>query len=621
MHTFLLCVDRNPERAQHAVARCAARLDTVLAPRVGALAIDEGALLPPMARYCTAVPRTTARPGLVSVAARGDRAVIAFGEAGGVGATTAAGPLLDAWCEGGPAAARRLAGCFGAALLDGRQGTVTVLHDHTAQRRLFHYRGDGFTAISPHDATLAGAGLFPAQPDETALATAIACGWSAGGRSYLSGVASDSPNHFTVIDRHAATRVADPILESGASLDPADGRAVARHIDGMIDQARRGMRQAVAGHDRINLEMSAGADSRCVFLLARSAVADTGATIIPICTGAPRSADVRVARDMCARYGLDFLAQTAETPAADAFRTELDRLAFTNNGDANANRLLIQPTNGYPGDEILQLHGNGGEIYRGYTYPHAGGPLSTAQARDVLRGQITRRVPAAFAAEAAAAAVDRFVETVDGYAPLCRDGHDLMDLVYACERNAVWGQARARMTWQWLWGPYSDAALMRAAFRLPAPIGRPPRLHLQILRRLAPELVWLPVNDRWVFPLQGGGPGVRLLDRGYRRIRSVRNAPGKLRRMARRAGILTDDTPKADMLNIEHLRGRAVAGLRAPLAALLTDRGTATGGLIDADGVHRLMEEHVRGARSHTLLIGSLATIESWWSLVREMRG
>lgn len=613
MHSFLFAVGKDRAVPNRVIRTCCHVLEEWLSPRVGGLQTGVEERLGSGCAWCWSVPEKTRRKEVISWVSEPGSAALVFGDFPGQRGDSPARIVHEAWRVGGVRTVRELDGCFGAVLVDDTKSQVILLNDPTAQRRLFFYTDKEMLLVSPHDFMLAASGAFPLAWDTGAMASTLVVGWSVQGASYMQGVRHGASNTYIAWSNGSHREIHDPILDLQQTLDPHDTRSVRDNLNQMIELAGSAVREVVADRKVVRVELSAGADSRMVFGLALGA-SESAQNIVPVCVGGPACTDVNVAHRLCSNYGISFARTETVTPSAEEFAAEATRLAFAANGDANSNRLVLQPRQGYTTDDVLQLHGNGGEIYRGYYYPRVRGVLRPAlgidKARHLLTAKCLMRQPEGLDPQAAASMREKLAAALAGYEPLCRDGYDLLDLFYACERNAVWGQARSRMTWRMLWSPFNCVPLLRAAFVLPSPIGDPALLHREVIRRNVRKGYWTPVNGEWLMPLQRRNAISRGLDKLDRRSRRLQR---RLRRhVSRRHGTSVS-------LDIEGGRRDALAGsLHDYVRPLLTDEAAVCTTLLGRPSIERLLEQHRNQEADHTVVLGGLVTIELWNNLVME---
>jgi hypothetical protein len=296
---------------------------------------------------------------------------------------------------------------------------------------------------------------------------------------------------------------------------------------------------------------------------------------VAICSGGADSVDRQVAQDIAFNYGVDFQAKDGNASAPDDFLLNCKKIAFANNGDSNARTVALSPDNDH---NIMRLHGNGGEICRGYYYPFRLEKrltsLSKNNAKQLLKQKFFKKQLIGLSNESVQALLKNFDEELNLCAELGESGCDLLDLFYAYERNAVWGQHRARNTWRKLYGPFNDPALMRAIFQLPSPIGFPPHLHKFVVRRHVSKMYWRWINDAWLLPWQSERVGFRILEKLHRKISVA--IPGSGR---------TDD-----VMDIAKLRNLAFAGALHPLLVDVVKRSSPIWRtLVDEESLQKLL--------------------------------
>ena len=155
--------------------------------------------------------------------------------------------------------------------------------------------------------------------------------------------------------------------------------------------------------------------------------------------------------------------------------------------------------------------------------------------------------------------------------------------------------------------PFYDYAVADFAFEVPAELRVGRRLHVELLRRHAPDLARVP--------RQGGGcvsiPG--MLARARTRVLRARRAARGL------WNNIHGGVPTA-----QRLRGFAdydfeLRGASRPLleGLVLSDR-TFDRGWYRPEGLRALVDEHLGYRRNHGRLLGAVATLEMWLRMVAD---
>lgn len=612
MHSFLLVVSSDNGRAADIAGRCADTISSWRPDIVGETVTGESLESTCQFAWFSTRPRDSGRNDLITHAVHPEAVVLVFGSSVDSRGPSLAEKIYRAWMRGGGEAVRRLEANFGAVVVDRRQPEVLLVHDPIAHRSLSHYGNAGTLVVSPHDHMLVASGQCPLEPDMVSVAAAAKFGWSIGGRSLLRGVTRPGPGEFHVWSAGRIRAVRNPLIDPDAGMDRNDARRRSVQLDEMVEIARSNMRDVTSNHELVRVELSAGLDSRGVFALARDAVGKDQ-TLHIVCIGSPGSPDVLVSREICRRYGIGFTPTQILAPDPEHFLEECDRLALAVNGIGSSGRLLINPDRGGILDDALQLHGNGGEIYRGklYPQPHAlrEDSLDVATARRALRTEHELRGFTGSEPGLTAEMWDRFDETVSDLEQSCRSGFDLLDLFHMNEKHAVWAQARSRMTWRFLWSPYGSAALARAAFSLPSPIGRGLAFHRQIIKRLAGKTYWMRVNDTWLLPLR----------REHMVFGALEKADQRCNRLRRR--MTAAHRPRTESRSIGNIRAEALkSGLWEPVRDSLAHEGSLSIAWLGRDGIQQVLDEHENGTANHYQVLASLVTVERWWSGLKEIR-
>ncbi|TQL40464.1 asparagine synthase (glutamine-hydrolysing) [Homoserinimonas aerilata] len=258
-----------------------------------------------------------------------------------------------------PAALTRLLPPFAAVAGDERG--VTMVADSMGFRQLFHSAPDASgTPVLSTSALLAGRARA-AELDDTAVAVQSLLGWQLGRRTLFRGIEKLAEGAVARIDAQ------------GLRIDPAPAEADERvSLDDAVASAaallRASLEALLDDHPDAVLQLTGGQDSR-ILLSAIPASRRRGLRAMTL--GGPGSGDVRVARDLAARYGLrheahDFAALDAVSPA-DAWGLVADA-AVRLDGMADPVALAALSVAERNFEQGVRISGLGGEVARGFYY-------------------------------------------------------------------------------------------------------------------------------------------------------------------------------------------------------------------------------------------------------------
>jgi hypothetical protein len=447
----------------------------------------------------------------LGTAADDQQFVVCYGEVDDRAGSPAA-RLLAAYRDHGMAGLGTLAGCFGAVIVDRASGNTLLVGDGLGQRNLRYGRLDGRLLIATHDIFLVAAGMS-ADPARVPLASVLRFGWSFGDESLIEGIETVGSEQLVVIAPDGTV-----VRRS----HPAHEQAAARRAAGVdVDAVRETIVGALADYVRVNrrigtpleVELSAGFDSRAVISLAHHAARED---VRAFTDGPPASQDARVARKVAAALRIAHRAGGTNHNTRASRLAYVHELALATSGQGTA---LVAMTSS---DRSLaeapdSLGGDGGEVFRGYYYPRFGrgerAKFDVAKLTDFVLGKFT--VGARLLDLAQEAAVRSAVEArLRRFAPHCDLMADGYDLLYLIERTGTWNQKLRRLTAaDRRRNPFYSRAATYAFLALPGARARIARIHETVMRRLAPEALWIPLNGETIPALAAGGPVARAASR------------------------------------------------------------------------------------------------------------
>jgi hypothetical protein len=210
----------------------------------------------------------------------------------------------------------------------------------------------------------------------------------------------------------------------------------------------------------------------------------------------------------------------------------------------------------------------------------------------------------------AARARDTLARTVDRYYAYATHSADPLVFLFLHE----WvGFQKAYMVRTPCWSHYRSfylsPALVQLALRLPAPMGRNCALHKTIIKRYLPAAYrWPPVNGRQLLSWLG----LPLQERHARRIGqglAVLSDPRRLWTRGRTSA--ARDLEALQKLFLTDPLGRTIR-------EMLLDPGSLPTELLGRSMVQRIIDDHATGRTPDGRSLGSMVTVESWYSLVRQ---
>ena len=565
-------------------------------------------MLPEMrAAFVTLKPALDLSPSLIQYVSAPSAAVLVFGSQ--AGATDLADAVLREFVAGGVAQVAQMTGSLSAVVIDRVQRRAWVTGTLLGHRSLFYYARDGRFMVSPHDLTLLATGRVPLMVDYASLSSMVACDWSLEGRSLLASVARCHPLEALCWDNDALTTQGVNSLNLNERLDVRDRTAINRQLDCVVEEVLASVRSHVQGASRVRCSLTAGMDSRAVL------AAITGAAHnLPIHTstsGGSSSEDVVVAKRLAALVGAHHERQEPTPPALEDFGGVLRLKAFFCSGDTSAKRAMTRLPGIDPSAELL-AGGNGGEIYRGFFYQYFGATGTVPRdlepiAARLLSWRFRRLAQLPFADPAFNAEVNQRLLLALGRAGRCSaDPYDILDLLYLFERYGRWGASQASQPWSRTWTPFESAAAIRAAFRLPAPMGRHCSVHALLIQRFLPRRAyWIPINGGQLLALDGRG-GIHYALRQALTVGAM--VRQQVRRRLRKSARRSDDV-KASFLSGE---------LSQITEHLMDEEGSLSRVLFGRDGVRTLLARH-RQHQDQLAAIGILLTAETWRQLAHEL--
>jgi hypothetical protein len=543
-------------------------------------------------------PEAALRPLLVSDAGDANHACLVFGQ---LDASIEPAPLaLREFVRGGPRAVTALGGVFSAIVVERRARRVHVVTSLPGSRSLHYWTERDLIAISPLDLGIVALTRCPVSTDPASLAVLLACGWPLGGARALKGVRESRPDEVIHWEAGRCSAQSFNPLTERPRLAAKDSPGVARQVDAVIDELRASVAQQLQyfGPLPIRVPLTAGIDSRAVLALLLSILS---ANDIRTYTRGAESQDVRVARRISGRLGIQHETLPIEPGLTEAFLGNARFVATMTNGTGNADTALVAPFRVSQSPVPL---GGGGEVFRGYYYNYLrrqrhGTSGKAAALRALSSYPLARLRTKQFASEELdAAGLLRLEETLLNLESLSKDAFDLLDLFYIFERMGQWGSTIWRRALGPTFMPFANHRAMSLAFQLPPPVGDH-AIVASIIRRFAPPWAfWIPVNGAEFLFLQGPGQAryaARELLRGSAIV--VRNA--------RRRLFQAERTPRQS--RIAHMEG----ALREPIVDSLRAANSVARDLFSPQRIDQLSSQR-GGVLSELSQLGAVLSLDLW---------
>jgi hypothetical protein len=558
-------------------------------------------------------PAAGAASVLITEAVDDEIAVLSYGalfeesQAASVAAAVAA-----AWRSGGPARVRALDGCFGALLIDRRDGTLFLLSDSIGRRALRYSVLPDAILVSTHDLPIVATGLCPPDLDLLSAASVLTFGWSIGPTSLVRGIQPCDPNEYVRWSNRKIERVWDPLIRTCARLEQGDSGGRIGKVDQMIELTRANTRRFVRDHLEVDVDLTAGLDSRAVLAIALSIQPRPRMTAV---TAGRHSTDVRIARLLARLYRIPHRASVPSTRDTAAFLVNLRLWAYAMNGITHGKRAVDTPpilTGRSP-----TLSGTGGEVYRGFYYGDLRDqdlvqerPATAAQA---LIDRYSRRTLGWLDADLLRDLTERHLLHFERFTRISGIVADLLDLFYVQERLGRWA-LDARCFWLApTLAPFESPQMVRLGFQLPPPLSNHMLLHKTILRQHARAAFYLPVNQRYLLPLSkhtgSGSHTERLVQNG------LSLGEGFRERLQRFSSSESDDSH--DQIRSHLFRSLLLDGLQD----LILESNSVSRQIADSDYLDTVIREHADGRANHLETIGLVATIEEYRRTLDEAAG
>ena len=553
--------------------------------------------------------------GYISEYTNDQVAVVAFGDQAIPGSKTVAESVSQAWHRGGVDAARRLEGCFSAVILDLKRGAIYVVSDIMGRRTLRYFNNSETILISTHDIPVIATGLCPVEYNLESACSIVGCDWSLLGRSLIKKIDNCDPHEYVVWQNGELKQVYKPLITPENRIDAKDSKSILHRVDSIIEKIRASAREFCAQFPVITIDLTAGMDSRTVLGLVLS-VAESS-HIRAQTAGSVNNFEVQMAQKLSRYYKInhEYHLPNTETATVDSFLDYSKWLAFLANGDTNSKR-ATNPLPDLTTKPIPKCDGGGGEIYRGYYYPHpfskqAIGQFSPDDIIKLLEKKFSRIKTLPWSIPDFPDSIRlRLKEIVYAHVKISSQPSDLLDLFYIYERYGRWGSWGARSVF-WFNGLslFASPTVARMAFELPAPISNNVLLHKTIIKRYLPRAYYWPINKTSLLPFMGDTKTKIFAQKTYKRfigrweqLRNVLKSGDSLK---------THEQVRADLF------AQSYGDI---FQDLLLCRDSIATIILHRSKLEEMLKEHISGQKNHLQALGFLITIEQWRNLIEEAK-
>ena len=410
--------------------------------------------------------------------------------------------VAAAYRQGGIEAVRALDGAFLSIIADYQNDRVVFCTDLIGHMAAHFLIRDGVLFVSPHDVGLVAASDCSLDIDATSVLSMILFDWSIGGHPMLADAQTTSSrcwyewrnNRLFV---HEANPFPDrKLIQKDEKYDATS--VVTETIEHLVTETRHTLDSA----DQAVISLTGGMDSR--LLLALIKASQTQTPLLAYTSGTPWSMDVVLAKMLSKIVNIPHVRSSVKAPEIDDFMSEANLYAFHFNGDTSvkrATRKFRMP----PGE--IRLTGGAGEIYRGYYYGLAkrNASLTSMETARQIWGKIMKR-RSNIVDIVDNTQLDKVSHRLDDifsdFEPFAASTYDLLDYYYLFERYARWGSLVTRRVWADVRSPLACPSAIRAAFKLPSPIGEYCTVHKNSIALFLPNTgYWLPINMKKILPL------------------------------------------------------------------------------------------------------------------------
>ena len=503
-----------------------------------------------------------------------------------------------------PSSLQRLEGSYVVAVWDAARETLVLAHDRFGVRNLYYACGDRIVCFAPLVGALLGFGICRPSIDMAGVADFLAFEHVLGDETLLRGVHALPPATIARFDAR------------GVRLDrywtpryhPAPARQPREWVEEFGRRLGAATIRSVSQPPRVGIPISGGLDSRTILAVARPSLSPS----MPGFTyGVPGCDDLRLAAELVRRVGIPHHTFELRPGYIRDRAPELVRLTDGMHLGLNVHATVLQACAEWC--DVIVL-GNGGdclldrlwwwpddaedtETYVGRMYERINHVLSAETAEGLLAP--------ALAAEFRGGPRERLRRRLALYSG--DTAADAADAFNVGERHWRWvlQGVPAQATHVEFREPFFDYALADFALTVPAELRAGRRLHVELLRRLAPDLARVP--------RQGGD---RITSSGF-----VRRARKYVSRAWRRASSYWSDV-RGSVPASQTLRGFADydyelrRSSRALLEDVVLDRRTYDRGWYRPEALSAMVNDHVLGKRNNGRLLGAIATLELWLRMV-----
>ncbi len=280
--------------------------------------------------------------------------------------------VLRAYARWGPAALTRFRGMFALAIWDALEGTLFLARDRLGIKPLYYVDGRAGFAFASEVRTLLATGFAERRLSPRALAGYLAFGSVGGPEAIVDGVVELPPGHSLLVrdgELQVSAFWALPVVEERDASFADEVRAI-RPI--LLDAVRLRLIADVP----IGIFLSGGIDSSALVSLATRA-SDAPVHTFTVTFDEERYSEATYASAVARRYGSDHHA--IPLPASEAMRSLGDAVGALDQPSADGVNTYFVSKAAREAGLSVALSGLGGdELFAGYTYFRAFGPLMAA---------------------------------------------------------------------------------------------------------------------------------------------------------------------------------------------------------------------------------------------------
>jgi asparagine synthase (glutamine-hydrolysing) len=506
-----------------------------------------------------------------------------------------------------PQSLARVEGSFALAMWDAPRATLVLAHDRFGLRNVYYTRAGGVVCFAPLVGALLAFGVCRPEIDLAGVADFLAFEHLLGDETLVRGIHALPPATIARFDARGVRleRYWTPRYQ-GNGHGPADA-----YVEEFGRRLGAAASRSVSASPRAGIPVSGGLDSRTILAVARDALHPSTHCFT---YGVPGCDDLRLATALVRRVGATHHTFELRPGFIRERAQELVQLTDGMHLGLNVHATVLQQCVQWC--DVIVL-GNGGDclLDRLWWWRDDAADEDSYVARMYERmnhvlspGDARRLLTSALGHEFATGTRERLRRRLACYPGAT--AADAADGFNVGERHWRWvlQGIPAQTTHVEFREPFYDYAVADFALTVPGWLRAGRRLHIELLRRHAPDLARVP--------RQGGGYLV-----GSPVLARVRGRLARAYRVASRIWGSVNGVPAAQCLcgfadyDFE-LRGAS----RSLLAASVLSERTFDRGWYRPEALRALVDEHLLYRRNHARLLGAIATLELWMRSVFDGR-